>query len=216
MAWIYLSVFGAGVCSLAIELSASRLLGPYFGAGNIVWISIIGVILICLALGSYLGGKRADKSPTRIRFYQLGLWSAFLSILVPLAATLLLPALAALQLPLMIGVVSSSIFLFALPVTLLGGISPFAVRLLVQEGLTSSGRYVGQIYAVSTLGSVLGAILPVVVLLPRWGAKTTFLFFGTALLLLSGAGLLKTNRDLTRRYIWMLVGTGIVWWVVLH
>lgn len=216
MTWIYLSVFVAGVCSLAIELSASRLLGPYFGAGNVVWISIIGLILICLAIGSYLGGRWADRHPTPTRFYQLGLWSAFLSILVPAVAMLILPTLTALQMPLMLGVVSASVLLFALPMILLGSISPFAVRLSIQNNLVSSGRRAGQIYGVSTLGSVVGAILPVLVLLPQWGAKATFLCCGITLLATFGIGVLKANPQLGPRYIWMLVGAGIIGWLVLR
>ena len=47
---------------MILELIASRILSPYFGSSNIVWTSIIGIILLSTSIGNYVGGIIADKT----------------------------------------------------------------------------------------------------------------------------------------------------------
>src|SRR5690242_8003429 len=82
--WVLiLLVFVAGACSLAIELSASRLLAPYFGTSLFVWSNLIGLILLYLTLGYYLGGRLADRFPRPGVLYTLTIVAAFLVSLIP-------------------------------------------------------------------------------------------------------------------------------------
>ncbi|MGH2523182.1 MAG: fused MFS/spermidine synthase, partial [Anaerolineales bacterium] len=84
--YLSLAVFTAGMTTLAVELSASRLLGNVFGTSNLVWANIIGLILIYLTAGYFLGGRWADRSPHPRTFYTLLTVAAFTAGLVPLVA----------------------------------------------------------------------------------------------------------------------------------
>src|SRR5215207_11218826 len=84
--WLYVAVFTSGMTTLAVELAASRLLGNVFGTSNLVWANIIGLILLYLTAGYFIGGRWADRSPHPVTFYTLLTWAAFTSGLAPLVA----------------------------------------------------------------------------------------------------------------------------------
>src|SRR4026209_1914867 len=145
--YIAFTVFGAGMTTLAAELSASRLIGTVFGTSNLVWASIIGLILIYLTLGYFLGGKWADANPTLGAMYRVLAWGAFTLGLVPyIAGPVLRSAATAFEL-LQVGVLGASfiavLILFSVPITLLGTISPFAIRLSVDD-TAHAGQVSGQ------------------------------------------------------------------------
>ncbi len=185
-------VFVAGAASLSVEFSASRLLAPYFGDSLFVWASLIGLILLYLTVGYYAGGQLADRFPRPTLLYLLTLISALLIALVPVIAHPVLNwslfTFATQPLGVFYGSSLAILLLFALPVVLLGCVSPFAIRLLVKQ-VGSSGRTSGQLYAISTLGSILGTFLPVLWLLPTLGTNLTILVTALSLLLFSGIGL---------------------------
>ncbi len=91
--YLFFAVFVSGMTTLALELSASRLLGSVFGTSNLVWASIIGLILIYLTAGYFIGGRWADRSPSLRTMYIVMAWGAFLSGLVPLVARPVLPGM---------------------------------------------------------------------------------------------------------------------------
>src|SRR5215469_3990467 len=191
-------VFVAGACSLAVELSASRLLAPYFGTSLFVWSNLIGLILLYLTVGYYLGGRLADRFPRPAVLYTLTIIAAFLISVIPfLSRPILLwsqGAFATYSIGVFYGSLVSVILLFALPMILLGCVSPFAIRLRIEQ-LGKSGRTAGQLYAISTAGSILGTFLPVLLLIPNIGTYRTFFTFAVALLLVSIAGLAGTRVD---------------------
>ncbi len=182
--------------TLAIELSASRLLGNIFGTSNLVWASIIGLILIYLTVGYFIGGRWADHSPYPATMYTVLIWGAFLAGLVPLPAhpVLLMAANAFdnLQVGVLFGSFVGVLVLFSLPVTLLGTISPFAIRLAIRSP-AEAGTVSGRVYAISTLGSFVGTFLPVLLLIPSIGTARTFLVFSGFLTLVGLIGLWLTG-----------------------
>ena len=194
--YLYFVVFTAGMTTLALELSASRLLGSVFGTSNLVWAAIIGLILIYLAAGYFIGGRWADRSPHFRTMYIILAWGAFAAGLVPLAARPVLRLAAnafdQLQIGVLFGSFTAVLILFTIPVTLLGMISPFAIRLAIQDP-QQAGRTSGYIYATSTLGSFIGTFLPVLVFIPLVGTTLTFLIFSGFLLLVALVGLGLTS-----------------------
>jgi MFS family permease len=206
-AYLYFTVFASGMTTLAIEMSASRLLGPAFGVSNLVWASIIGLILIYLTLGYFIGGRWADRYPYPQTMYTVLLWGAFTAGLIPLAARPVLRLAAnafdLLQVGVLVGSFISVLVLFILPITLLGTISPFAIRLAIDDP-RKAGTISGRIYAISTLGSFIGTFLPTLVLTPLIGTTYTFLVFSGLLTLVAMGGLWKTaGWRATLRWVWM-------------
>ena len=192
---LILLVFVAGACSLAVELSASRLLAPYFGTSLFVWANLIGLILLYLTIGYYLGGRLADRYPRPAVLYLLTIIASLLIGLIPFISRPILfwslSAFATYSVSVFYGSLVSVILLFALPVILLGCVSPFAIRLSVKQ-VVKSGRTAGQLYAISTAGSILGTFLPVLWLIPTIGTYRTFIVTAVSLLLVSIAGLIAS------------------------
>ena len=190
--YLYFAVFVAGMTTLALEFSASRLLGSVFGTSNIVWASIIGLILIYLTVGYFIGGRWADRFPNPGSMYTILAWGAFSSGLVPLVARPILRFVAdafdQLQVGILFGSFTSVLILFCIPVSLLGTISPFAIRLAIEDP-KEAGRISGRIYAISTLGSFVGTFLPVLVFIPLIGTTWTFQIFSGFLLLTALVGM---------------------------
>ena len=212
--YLLFTVFISGMTTLAAELAAGRLIGNVFGTSNIVWASIIGLILIYLTFGYFLGGKWADANPTPAAMYRILAWGAFTLGLVPYIAGPVLRAAATAFETLQVGILGASfiavLILFIVPITLLGTISPFAIRLSVDD-TSHAGQISGQIYAISTLGSFIGTFLPTLVTIPAIGTKNTFLVFSLLLLLvaLTGLGKFASRGDLLK-HIWMPVVLAIV------
>lgn len=195
---LILLVIVAGACSLALELSASRLLAPYFGTSLFVWSNLIGLILLYLTIGYYVGGRVADRFPRPTVLYGLTTAAAFLISLIPFLSKPILhwsqSSFASYSIGVFYGSLVSVILLFALPMILLGCVSPFAIRLSIDK-LGKSGRIAGQLYALSTAGSILGTFLPVLWLIPTIGTYRTFFTFAVALLLVSILGLVASRSN---------------------
>ena len=212
------SVFVAGMTTLGVEMTASRLLGNVFGTTNIVWANIIGLILVYLTAGYFIGGRWADRSPHFDVFYGVLAWGAFASGLVPLVARPVLrqaaAAVAHLNAAVMAGSFLSVLLLFSAPVTLLGCASPFAIRLAIQD-TQEAGRVSGRIYAISTLGSILGTFLPVLLLIPTIGTARTFLVLSLMLLVVALVGLFLSNKRKALRYLWMPLVLLVLAWFAL-
>ena len=132
--YLYFTVFISGMTSLAAEFGAARLLGNVFGTSNPVWAAIIGLILIYLTVGYFLGGRWADRSPQPKTMYWILAWAAFTLGVVPYVAgpvlRLAANALDNLQIGIIAGAFAGVLILFTIPVTLMGMISPFAIRLV--------------------------------------------------------------------------------------
>jgi predicted membrane-bound spermidine synthase len=215
--YLLLTVFISGMTTLGVELSAGRLLDPFFGNSLVIWASIIGLMLLYLTVGYFAGGRWADRDPRASTLFQITAWGAFLVGLVPLVAAPVLrwSSLGFIDYNAAIlgGSLMGVLILFSLPVTLLGTVSPFAIRLTLSD-VEHGGHTAGSIYALSTLGSLLGTFLPALVLIPNLGTRLTFFTFALVLLVVSLGGLFLTRFRWAWTYLAMLVilpGLYLLW-----
>jgi spermidine synthase len=192
-----LLVFVVGTGSLGAEIAAVRLLAPYFGASTIVWANTIGIVLVALSVGYWLGGRWADRHPHMRGLCLLTLTAAVLLALVPFAADPLLDvaveALDEISAGAFVGSLLAVLVLVAVPVLLLGAVSPWAIRLAVQS-VEEAGQVAGRLYALSTAGSLLGTLLSALVLIPLVGTRRTFLVFALAIAVMAVLGLRPVRR----------------------
>ena len=212
--YLYFAVFASGLTTLALELTAARLLGVAFGTSNLVWASIIGLILIYLTAGYFIGGRWADRAPHFDTFYKIILWGAFSAGLAALVARPVLRAAADAFDQLQIGVLAGSfvsvLVLFVLPITLLGTVSPFAIRLALNDK-QHAGRVSGRVYAISTLGSFIGTFLPVLLFIPLVGSTFTFLIFSFYLMAVGLVGLAHAQGwRAAVRWLWLPLLLGLL------
>ncbi|TME54450.1 MAG: spermine synthase [Chloroflexi bacterium] len=190
-------VFVSGMASLGVEFGASRLLAPYFGTSLYVWGVLIGLILVYLSAGYVIGGRLADRYPRDDILFQITAWAGLWIGVIPLASYPILLAsqqgFRELSVGLVAGTLLAVVLLFAVPVTLLGCVSPFAIRLLLKD-VATGGNTAGRVYALSTVGSILGTFLPVFWFIPTYGTRPTIVAFGLALVVISGLALWPRRR----------------------
>ncbi len=205
---VFALVFAGGFASLGAELAASRLLDPWFGNSLLVWAVLIGLILLYLAIGSWLGGRLADRRPAPARFYTLAAAAGALLGVIPLVAQPVLRLAADIFLTYDLAALAfsfaASLLLLGAPIVLMGCLSPFAIRLLVRS-VAESGRISGQVTALATIGSILGVFVTVLALIPNLGTRRTFLCLGLALLGLAVAALAsaRQRRAWLFAFIWL-------------
>lgn len=187
-------VIASGTAVMAIEMAAARLLAPYFGTSLYVWAVLIGLIMIYLSVGYFVGGRLADRFPKFDVLLRLVAAAGFcVGLIPPLAQPVLTWSVVAFE-QLSIGVFLGSLLgviaLFALPVLALGCVSPFAIRLAISD-VRGSGNVSGSLYALSTIGSLVGTFGAVFVLIPTIGTRHTLLGMSLLLLVASLAGLVR-------------------------
>ena len=192
-----LLVFVVGTGSLGAEIAAVRLLAPYFGASTVVWANTIGIVLVALSLGYWLGGRWADRRPDMRSLCLLALTGAGLLAVVPFVADPLLDvavdALDSISAGAFLGSLLGVLGLVAVPVLLLGAVSPYAIRLAVKE-VEHAGEVAGRLYALSTAGSLVGTLLSALLLIPLVGTRRTFLVFALAIAVVAVSGLRPARR----------------------
>ncbi len=190
-------VFVGGMVTMGLEMTASQLLRPYFGSSLFIWANLIGLVMIYLTVGYYLGGRLADRYPRTGVLYGMVAAAGIAAAVIPLLARPILSwsleAFAEVSVSLFYGSLAGVIALFAIPMILLGCISPFAIRLRMNQ-VDSAGETAGSIYALSTLGSILGTLVPVFLLLPTIGSARTLYLGAGALLIVAALGMLVTRH----------------------
>jgi spermidine synthase len=182
--------FVVGAASLGAEISAARLLAPYFGASTIIWANTIATVLVALSAGYAIGGRLADRRADLSGLCLIVLAAAVLLALVPFVSDpflrLSVKALGALSLGGFLGSLAAVLVLVAVPVMLLGTVAPYANRLALGR-VAEAGTVTGNLYAISTAGSLVGTFVAALLLIPLIGTHRTFLTFALALAVVAAA-----------------------------
>lgn len=177
-------VFVCGAIVMVFEIVGSRVLGPYLGTSVFVWTSLIWIILASLSLWYYLWWKLADyKRDLMILSYIIFTASIFLFGVVIIKDNFLVYMINSIS-SIKVNSVISSIVLFAPVSVLLGMVSPYAIRLKMNN-IENSGSIVGNLYALSTLGSIVGTFGAGFFLIPTFGTNNILYALVIVLLMLS-------------------------------
>jgi SAM-dependent methyltransferase len=204
---LYVTVFITGAMVMTIEILGTRVIGPVFGVGLFVWSALLAVTLASLAIGYYVGGELADRGsrPTLLAKVVVasGLLLGFTPLLVR-AVLLLAEGLGPRTGPLL-----AATLLFAPSLTALGMVSTIAVKIATRSA-ERAGRGVGTVYAVSTIGSLLGTLLVGFIFIPAFDANAILAGAAAVLLLLGGASWAVRGRPQALGVLlWsVLIGTG--------
>jgi spermidine synthase len=178
------AVFGCGAVVMIYEIIGSRLVSPYIGSSTYIWTSLIGAILGSLSLGYWLGGRAADRRCEARHLAAIIFAAAGLVSVTTLVKDVFLSMLSASAMPLEIKALIAALVLFAPASVALGMVTPYAVKLKLST-LDTTGRTVGDLYALSTVGSILGTFAAGFFLLPFVGSVRTLYLIALVLFGLS-------------------------------
>ncbi len=185
-------VFLSGAIGMGLELIAARVLSPYVGSSNVVWTSIIGIILASMSLGYWIGGKKADKNANIDILSNILLFAALATSLIPILETFIVKQFAGMIDNLIIAAILCAIIVFSIPSFILAMISPFAVKIKSKED-NEIGSLSGRISSLSTIGSIVGTFIMGFVLIPNIGVSN--INIAVTLVLVVMAVLVRENRN---------------------
>lgn len=179
-----LIAFVSGALVMVLEMVGARVMAPHLGTSVIIWTSLIGVVLACLAMGSWLGGRIADRTVSRSRLATILAWAGCGSVLTGLFHSTVGSVVTEFVPNLHVAAVVCAVVLLAMPATFFGMVTPYIIRLRMAD-LASSGRTVGNLYALSTMGSILGTFLGGFVLVSWFDSTHILLGTGVGMFMLS-------------------------------
>ena len=198
-------VFLSGAIGMGLELIAARVLSPYVGSSNVVWTSIIGIILVSMSLGYWLGGKKADKEASGNILSRLLLGSALFTSIIPLLETIVVKEFAGIVSNLIVAAILCAIIVFSIPSFILAMISPFAVKMKSMQE-TEIGSLSGRISSLSTIGSITGTFLMGFVLIPNIGVTNINIGITILLVVMS----ILARDDINKKYILSTISLVVV------
>ncbi len=208
--------FLSGFTIMAIEIAASRLLTPYFGSSLFVWTNVIGLIMVFLSIGYYLGGKLADKNPNEYLILKIISIASLFILIIPfltepitkiVSLNFLIENYASLVI--ILGSFITTLLLFIVPITLLGAVSPFMIKILIDREKKDEGTKSGLVFAYSTVGSIFGTFLPSLVFIPILGTNNTIFIAAAILIIFTLPRVLK--KKWTIILVILLIGLIFVW-----
>lgn len=201
------SVTGAAV--MMVELLGTRIIGPYYGVSLVVWSSLLSVSLLALAFGYYLGGFFAANR---------GQWRLPHAVFT---ASVFIAAIPVLSQPVQLmfnglglrgGALASAFVLFTPALLMLGMAGPLVIQMATAR-VERVGATAGNVYAISTIGSVLGTLVLGFYLLPLFGTHAILWALALVLLLLALLLVIYERHRMklaTRLWPWLIAGLLVV------
>ena len=183
-------VFISGASIMALELLGSRLLAPYYGSTLFVWGSLIGITLTGLSAGYSWGGKKSDTEASYQTFSLLIFIAGSYALLTTLLSADILKMILVLKIGDMYGPLLSSAVFLLIPTFLLGAVTPFAIKLSAKS-LQTIGQTAGNLYSLSTLGSIFGTFATTFMLVPILGVNVILYSISSILIISSVIGITK-------------------------
>ena len=154
---LYTTAFLSGFSLMGYEILGSRVLAPYFGSSVYVWGGLIAVFMFGLSIGYSVGGRLADRHNSCIELACIIFCSVLFIFLVSYYGKLICSSISVLAIDIKYSALTASAILFTIPCICMGIISPYLVKLSI-NGQQEIGKKVGNIYALSTVGSILGTL----------------------------------------------------------
>ena len=176
-------IFIVDAIVMVLELIASRLLSPYFWNSNIVWTSVIWIILLSSSLWSYIWGKIADKKHKEDRLKLILIETALIIFMIPFLQKFILANISANVSSIKLWAILCTIFLFFIPSFCMGAVNPIILKLKL-ENLHTAGKTAGKISAIWTIWAIMGTFLWWFVLVPNFWSNN-IIFVLTIILLIT-------------------------------
>ena len=198
-----ITVFLSGALTMMLELIAARVLSPYVGSSNLIWTTIIGIMLTSMSIGYWFGGKMADKNKEndmKILSNYL-LISAIATSMIPMLEVVFIDVLSQLSNNLIFVAIICATVTFGIPSFLLATVSPIAVK-IKNNSMDHIGATSGKISSLSTIGSIFGTFFAGFILIPNLGVRNIIL--GCSILLWILSVYLFNKKD-KKYYMLMIV-----------
>ena len=198
-----ITVFLSGALTMMLELIAARVLSPYVGSSNLIWTTIIGIMLTSMSIGYWFGGKMADKNKEndiKILSNYL-LVSAIATSIIPILEVIFIDVLSQLSSNLIVVAIICATVTFGIPSFLLATVSPIAVK-IKNNSMDHIGATSGKISSLSTIGSIFGTFFAGFILIPNLGVRNIIL--GCSILLWILSVYLFNKKD-KKYYMLMIV-----------
>ena len=162
-------IFVVEAICMILELVAQRVLSPYFGNSYIVWTCVIGIILLSSSIGNYIGGKMADKEDANVKLKTILYSAAVFILIIPISQKYILTNISNLFTDIKVGAIVGTVIFFFIPSLLLGLLNPIIIKLNLKD-IDTAGSVSGKVYAISTIGGIIGTFLGGFFLVPNFGS----------------------------------------------
>lgn len=190
---ILLIAFLEGFSVMAVELLGGKILSSYFGASHIMWIVILGITMLSLAIGYYIGGKISEKGNLRNALFNIMILVGVLVGFMVITANSIFSFFS--NSNIYLGLIFSSLLLILPSLLCLGSITSILIQSINQD-IGNSGNSSGKIYGFSTLGGIAGTFIIGFFVIPAIGVGYPLLLVSLLLLICAFAFLFSKAKKI--------------------